>query len=304
MNHSDDFEPNLFLGPLRTILLLLLVQAVGGFFVLEQPSSSLLTRHDRFRWLVRHWQQFGMKVSYLISMWLPKISLYNADNLGYVGTLKTKIPPANLYWFAAQVFYQDFWMKAWGHVTAKRTYVLSNSHLIKSLDSGAMKRKELYSEVSTTDRYESQDGRKSFKGNANLKGTQFLSLQFYFFSLVSQMSIYSIDTSRLRARVKKMIPAFWIFPSWQVISLALHRKAPWDVHREARGDQPHASGAAASGVCTLCVSGPCCDWKNNLAVAPTLNSSIVQKNHILKDCVKQSGWLSVLQQKTWSIIES
>ena len=54
MNHSDDFEPNLFLGPLRTILLLLLVQAVGGFFVLEQPSSSLLTRHDRFRWLVRH----------------------------------------------------------------------------------------------------------------------------------------------------------------------------------------------------------------------------------------------------------
>ena len=101
-------------------------------------------------------------------------------------------------------------MKAWGHVTAKRTYVLSNSHLIKSLDSGAMKRKELYSEVSTTDRYESQDGRKRFKGNANLKGTQFLSLQFYFFSLVSQMSIYSIDTSRLRARVKKMIPAFWI----------------------------------------------------------------------------------------------
>ena len=75
-------ERNLFLGPVRTILLLLLVQAVGGFFVLEQPSSSLLTRHDRFRWLVRHWQQFGMKVSYPTNMWLPKISKHVDESLG------------------------------------------------------------------------------------------------------------------------------------------------------------------------------------------------------------------------------
>ena len=74
-------------------------------------------------------------------------------------------------------------MKAWGHVTAKRTYVLSNTHLIQSLDSGPMKRKDLHSEVSTTDRYESQDGRKRFKGNKNLKGTQLLSFQFSFFFL-------------------------------------------------------------------------------------------------------------------------
>ena len=162
--------------------------------MLEQPSSCLLTRHDRFRWLVRHWQQFGMKVSYPTNMWLPKISKHvvMAHLFGYVGMIKIKTPPANLYRSVAQVFYQDFWMKAWGHVTPKRTYVLSNTHLIKSLDSGAMKRKELHSEVSTTDRYESQDGRKRFKGNANLKGTQFLSFRSSSFSLVSHKSKFTV----------------------------------------------------------------------------------------------------------------
>ena len=46
----------------RTILLLMVVQAVGGYFVLEQPVSSLLPRHDRFRWLVREWCKLKMEV--------------------------------------------------------------------------------------------------------------------------------------------------------------------------------------------------------------------------------------------------
>lgn len=72
------------------------------------------------------------------------------------------------------MFYQTFWMKAWGHLTPKRSFVLSNTHLVGQLDKGPMKRKALESEISTTDTYVTKDGRKRFKGNSNLKSTQFL----------------------------------------------------------------------------------------------------------------------------------
>lgn len=65
-------------------------------------------------------------------------------------------------------------MKFWGHSTAKPTFVLSNSADIVSLDHGKLKRKQLESEIQTTDRYEAADGKRRFKGNQNLKGTQLL----------------------------------------------------------------------------------------------------------------------------------
>lgn len=90
---------------------------------------------------------------------------------------------------AAQVYYQLFWMKAWGHETAKRTIVLASTHLIKSLDCGPMKRKALESAISTTDTYESKDGRKRFKGNTNLKGTQLLSLHLFKYLLLLEPTV-------------------------------------------------------------------------------------------------------------------
>ncbi len=49
-------------GPVRVCLLLLLVHSLGGVFVVEQPGSSLLPRHDRFLWLVNKWANLGIKV--------------------------------------------------------------------------------------------------------------------------------------------------------------------------------------------------------------------------------------------------
>lgn len=65
-------------------------------------------------------------------------------------------------------------MKAWGHSTAKRTFVLSNLVAISLLDSGSMTRAELASDVQTTTIYTSQDGRKRFKGGPQLKATELL----------------------------------------------------------------------------------------------------------------------------------
>ena len=65
-------------------------------------------------------------------------------------------------------------MKFWGHITAKPTFVLSNSPEIVALDHGPLKRKQLQSDIQTTDKYEAADGTRRFKGNQNLKGTQFL----------------------------------------------------------------------------------------------------------------------------------
>ena len=72
-----------------------------------------------------------------------------------------------------QIYKQVFWMKAWGHSTAKRTFVLSNNPRIQYLDSGRMTRQQLSSDVETTIKYVSKDGRKRFKGSVILKQTEY-----------------------------------------------------------------------------------------------------------------------------------
>ncbi|CAJ1363253.1 unnamed protein product, partial [Effrenium voratum] len=107
----------------RTVLLLLLVAAVSGVWVVEQPSTSMLFSHDRFRWLVDSLEKLKMRV-----------------------------------------FSQTFWMRSWGHPTAKRTVAFSNSALIGGLNAGSLKRQQLQSDVKTTRKYTTKEGRKGFSG--------------------------------------------------------------------------------------------------------------------------------------------
>ncbi|CAE7445453.1 unnamed protein product [Symbiodinium sp. CCMP2592] len=46
----------------RTILLLLLIEAKCGIWLVEQPNSSLLFESDRFRWFVHHLDSMNMRV--------------------------------------------------------------------------------------------------------------------------------------------------------------------------------------------------------------------------------------------------
>ena len=81
-------------------------------------------------------------------------------------------------------------MKAFGSATAKRTIVYSNSAGIGKLDAGPMKKAELQSDIQTTTRYVSKEGRKRFCGNENLKQTQFLEANEYIWDSGSQHQRY------------------------------------------------------------------------------------------------------------------
>lgn len=48
----------------RTILTLLLVTGLRGVWIVEQPSSSLIAQHKRFRWLVRAWRKMNVRVTW------------------------------------------------------------------------------------------------------------------------------------------------------------------------------------------------------------------------------------------------
>lgn len=106
-------------------------------------------------------------------------------------------------------------MKAFGHETAKRTIVFSNSPMIKALDTGSLKRKQLQSDVSTTDQYESRDGRKRFQGNGNLKGTQY-------FGSVCQQDFGASPEKNLNQRDYQKVTGHSLFPNCP--SLRLY---PW-----------------------------------------------------------------------------
>ena len=67
---------------------------------------------------------------------------------------------------------QRFYMRFFGHPTAKPTKVLSNSSKIIMLDHGPMKKEQLSSEVKTTVKKIGKDGRVHYQGSPHLKGTQ------------------------------------------------------------------------------------------------------------------------------------
>ena len=80
-----------------------------------------------------------------------------------------------------EVYCQTFWMRAWGHGTPKRTLTISNSVHIGMLGTGPLRRSELQSEIETTTKYVSGEGKRRFKGNEFLKGTQLLDRRIFNF---------------------------------------------------------------------------------------------------------------------------
>lgn len=157
----------------RTILLCQLLQACGGIFILEQPSSSLLARHDRMVWLVQTLEKLSIRAP-----WQNPIHQCSNELLPCakgLGRIESVHRGMNIAWVdieETKIFVQDFWMKAWGHPTAKRTLCYSNSALVKALDAGRLPRALLESNVRTTRRYVSKSGKQRFTGTPALRDTQ------------------------------------------------------------------------------------------------------------------------------------
>ena len=43
---------------------LLIVAGLQGVWIVEQPHTSIIARHRRFRWMVRMWQKMGVRVTW------------------------------------------------------------------------------------------------------------------------------------------------------------------------------------------------------------------------------------------------
>ena len=67
LHNMSDVGIQLRLATLRVVLLLYLVQAIGGLWTLEQPVSSLAYRHPRFRELIRKIRVF--RLGFWLSKW-------------------------------------------------------------------------------------------------------------------------------------------------------------------------------------------------------------------------------------------
>lgn len=71
------------------------------------------------------------------------------------------------------------WMCHWGHPTAKRTLLVSNSEQIARLDKGKLDKSKREATFKTATTYEDKQGKKRFKGTAALRSTQTLWYHFF-----------------------------------------------------------------------------------------------------------------------------
>ena len=87
-------------------------------------------------------------------------------------------------WFGAvnrhlesQVWRQTFYMSVWGGRTPKRTTLWSNSRAIRKFStSGKYRRGRSSNRLPLADKYVDRHGKTRYKGNANLKASQWLCL--------------------------------------------------------------------------------------------------------------------------------
>lgn len=68
-----------------------------------------------------------------------------------------------------------FWMRKYGSMSWKRTWVWANSRCIVKLDKGPLTSKEKETARPTTTKYIDKNGVTKFKGNSTLKKSQILS---------------------------------------------------------------------------------------------------------------------------------
>ena len=149
--------------PVRTFLAMLLVMAKKGVWVLEQPATSIAFRLRGFQDLLRKttvpWKK--KYISYICNRYQDwKLETY----------CFTLTPPEPI-----EVYKQSFWMRGFGAKTPKRTTLWSNSSGVRFFCTSKLARKGAKGDKAPklADTYLDSQGRKKFKGNAQLRKSQF-----------------------------------------------------------------------------------------------------------------------------------
>ena len=84
---------------------------------------------------------------------------------------------------ATEIFKVAFWMRKWGALSWKRTWLWANTQHICALDKGPLTPSERSSARPTTTRYKDKQGKTRFKGNSHLKSSQKLASNILFVDL-------------------------------------------------------------------------------------------------------------------------
>ena len=172
----------------RTFLAMQLIAAKGGVWVLEQPSSSLAFRMRRFQELLGKqkvpqlshecfFKMYSETVRTMVFSIYLESSTWSYNMHIYIYTIYIIwIPPqfcgSNCKpgtW--PQVFRHSFWMRGFGSRTPKRTTIWSNSSAIRFFTTSKKARRVVDRKLA--DSYVDGAGRKRFKGNANLRKSQY-----------------------------------------------------------------------------------------------------------------------------------
>ena len=78
--------------------------------------------------------------------------------------------------FGTKTYKVAFWMRKYGSLSWKRTWVWSSSDTIKALDLGSLTKNEKQTSGTLTTRYKDSTGKTRFKGNRHLKTSQQLAV--------------------------------------------------------------------------------------------------------------------------------
>lgn len=81
-----------------------------------------------------------------------------------------------VFFLPTKIFKVAFWMRRYGSLSWKRTWLWGNSRHIGDLDIGPMTTQERATAQPTTTKYKDKEGKTRFKGNASLKPSQNLDL--------------------------------------------------------------------------------------------------------------------------------
>ncbi|CAL1152703.1 unnamed protein product [Cladocopium goreaui] len=144
----------------RSVLCMLILVAMGGTYLLENPLNSLVALHPRYVWLVER-------------------------------LLEHNIPTYKV----------AFWMRKFGSLSFKRTWVWANTKRICSLDMGPLFGWEKQGCVQTTTRYVDKAGKRRFVGNSNLKRSQQYTYKFAS-KIVQMVPLVRQDTMENKIPIK------------------------------------------------------------------------------------------------------
>ena len=143
---------------------MLLCVAAGGSVFLENPASSVMFDTKYFWRFVRCMKGAGLKATCL-----------------FVDIRSTPVLAALLvnYLCLAQVWKCSFWMRHYGHPTAKRTVVVSDRQYVRHLDKGRLRKQHRKGKFRTSYVYFDKKGRRCFVGiSKHLKKTAEYPAQF------------------------------------------------------------------------------------------------------------------------------